>query len=78
LNLSDPSVEEALYESRSLRGFVGIDLGREPVLDETAICKFRHLIEKRNLGDQLFLKYKDLESLYSNSHTDGELSESVA
>ena len=26
-----------------LRGFVGIDLGREPVPDETTICKFRHL-----------------------------------
>jgi IS5 family transposase len=30
-NLSDPAVEEALYESVSLRGFVDIDLGREPV-----------------------------------------------
>jgi len=53
-NLSDPAAEEALHDSRSLRQFVGIDLGREPVPDETAICKFRHLMEKRNLGDQLF------------------------
>ena len=30
-NLSDPAVEEALYESLSMRGFAGIDLGREPV-----------------------------------------------
>src|SRR6185436_16890499 len=30
-NLSDPAVEEALYESISMRRFVGIDLGREPV-----------------------------------------------
>src|SRR5512134_3668995 len=34
-NLSDPGVEEALYESVSMRNFVGIDLGREPVPDET-------------------------------------------
>ena len=34
--------------------FVGIDLGREPVPDETTICKFRHLMEKYNLGDELF------------------------
>ena len=29
-NLSDPAVEEALYDSVSMRRFVGIDLGREP------------------------------------------------
>jgi len=28
-NLSDPAVEEALYDSRAMRRFVGIDLGRE-------------------------------------------------
>ena len=28
--LSDPGAEEALYDSRSLRQFVGIDLGQEP------------------------------------------------
>jgi IS5 family transposase len=53
-NLSDPAVEEALYDSRALRQFVGVDLGREPVPDETTICKFRHLMEKHNLGDHLF------------------------
>ena len=53
-NLSDPAVEEALYDSRAMRRFVGIDLGREPVPDETTICKFRHLLEANNLGDQLF------------------------
>jgi IS5 family transposase len=54
-NLSDPAVEEALYDSRSMRRFVGIDLGREPVPDETTICKFLHLLEAHNLGDQLFV-----------------------
>jgi transposase, IS5 family len=34
-NLSDPAVEEALYDSLAMRRFVGIDLGREPVPDET-------------------------------------------
>ena len=42
-NLSDPAVEEALYDSLAMRGFVGIDLGREPVPDETTVCRFRHL-----------------------------------
>ncbi len=52
--LSDPAVEEALYDSRAMRQFVGIDLGREPVPDETTICKFRHLLEAHLLGEQLF------------------------
>jgi IS5 family transposase len=53
-NLSDPAVEEALYDSRAMRSFVGIDLGREPAPDETTVCKFRHLLEAHNLGDRLF------------------------
>lgn len=53
-NLSDPAAEEAIYDSRAMRHFVGIDLGNESAPDETTICKFRHLMEKHNLGDQLF------------------------
>ena len=53
-NLSDPGVEEALYDSLAMRDFVGIDLGREPAPDETTVCKFRHLLEKHDLGRQLF------------------------
>lgn len=54
-NLSDPAVEEALYDSRAMRRFVGIDLGREPAPDETTVCNFRHLLEAHNLGDKLFV-----------------------
>jgi len=53
-DLSDPAVEEALYESVSMRRFVGIDLGREPVPDETTVCRFRHLLEEHELGRRLF------------------------
>lgn len=53
-NLSDPAVEEALYDSRAMRGFVGIDLGREGAPDETTVCKFRHLLEAHSLGEQIF------------------------
>jgi len=53
-NLSDPAVEEALYESVSMREFVGIDLGHEAVPDETTMCKFRHLLERHELGRQIF------------------------
>src|SRR5207247_8515281 len=52
-NLSDPAVEEALYDSAVMRQFVGIDLGCEPVPDETTVCKFRHLLEEHQLGEQM-------------------------
>ena len=57
-NLSDPGAEEALYESVSMCRFVGIDLDREPVPDETTILKFRHLLEKHHLGKKLFQKVR--------------------
>lgn len=49
-NLSDPGLEDALYESAVLRRFAGIDLGREPAPDETTILNFRHLLEQHDLG----------------------------
>ena len=49
-NLSDPAVEEALYDSVLMRQFAGIDLGQEPVRDETTVCKFRHLLEEHARG----------------------------
>jgi IS5 family transposase len=52
-NLSDPGVEEALYDSVVMRQFVGVDLGCEPVPDETTVCKFRHLLEEHQMGEQI-------------------------
>ncbi len=40
---SDPAEHEALYDSASIRRFVGIDLGCEQASDETTVCKFRRL-----------------------------------
>ncbi len=51
--LSDPAVEDALYESSVLRRFVGIDLGRAPAPDETTILNFRHLLEEHDLCGQM-------------------------
>ena len=53
-NLSDPGVEAALYDSNAMRQFVGIDLGRERVPDETTVLNFRHLPEQHELGRTLF------------------------
>jgi transposase, IS5 family len=64
-NLSDPAVEEALYDSRAMRQFVGIDLGREPVPDETTICKFRHLLEAHQLGAQRFATIREYAATQS-------------
>ncbi len=52
-NLSDPAVEDALYDSTAMREFVGIDLGREAAPDETTVCKFRKLLVKQRLGKAL-------------------------
>jgi IS5 family transposase len=48
-NLSDPGVEEAFYESATLRLFAGVDLGVAPAPDETTVLRFRHLLEKHDL-----------------------------
>jgi IS5 family transposase len=52
-NLSDPGVEEAFYESATLRRFAGVDLGVAPAPDETTVLRFRHLLEKHDLGGQM-------------------------
>lgn len=57
-NLSDPAVEEALYDSAAMRSFAGIDLGMESAPDETTVCKFRHLLEKNKLGKTLLKAVK--------------------
>jgi IS5 family transposase len=53
-NLADLACEEALYDSASLRRFVGIDLGTEPVPDSTTITNFRKLLNDNKLGEALF------------------------
>jgi IS5 family transposase len=61
--LSDPGVEDALYESPVLRRFAGIDLGRAPAPDETTILNFRHLLEEHQLSGQML----DTVNLYLES-----------
>lgn len=53
-NLSDPALEDTLYDSVSIQRFAGIDLGREPVPDETTVLNLRHLLERHGLGEQIF------------------------
>lgn len=53
-NLADLACEGALYDSASMRCFVGIDLGHEPVPDATTMHKFRRLLSDKQLGTALF------------------------
>jgi len=52
-NLSDPGVEELLYESPAVRKFVGVDLGMAAAPDETTVLRFRHLLEKHDIGGMM-------------------------
>lgn len=49
-SLSDPAMEETLYDSFSMRQFAKLPGGRVP--DETTILNFRHLLEQHNIADQ--------------------------
>jgi len=51
--LSDPAMEEALYEIASLRNFAGLSLS-EPIPDETTILNFRHMLEESDLAEDIF------------------------
>jgi IS5 family transposase len=53
-DLSDPGMEDALIEVPTMRRFAGIDLISDRIPDETTILAFRHLLEKHDLGDQIF------------------------
>ena len=51
---SDPDMENALIEVPTMRRLAGIDLISDRIPDETTIRTFRHLLEKHNLGKQIF------------------------
>ncbi|HYD50382.1 MAG TPA: IS5 family transposase [Terriglobales bacterium] len=59
-NLSDPQPEDSIYDSESVRRFVGVELGEDDVPDETTILRFRHLLEKHALTAKIFDLVKEL------------------
>ena len=58
-NLSDEGLEDAIYDSYAMRSFVGINFLEEQVPDATTLLKFRHLLEKHNLGEAIFNDIKE-------------------
>jgi transposase, IS5 family len=59
-DLSDPAAEDAIYDSGSMRRFVGIELGEDRVPDETSILNFRHLLERPDLTRAIFAEIGSL------------------
>jgi len=53
-SLSDEGLEDAIYDSQSMREFVGIDLAREQVPDATTLLKFRRKLEDNKLTEAMF------------------------
>lgn len=53
-SLSDPAMEEEIYDRASFQKFLNLDLIHDPVPDETTILRFRHLLEEHNLFKALF------------------------
>ena len=52
-SLSDPAMEDSLYDIESMRRFANIELGKDPVPDETTILHFRRLLEQHQLTAKL-------------------------
>ena len=48
--LSDPAMEDALYEIESMRRFAGLELNEGAIPDETTILKFRRFLEQHGLA----------------------------
>jgi len=58
-SLSDPAMEDALIEVPTMRRFAGIDMISERIPDETTILAFRHLLEKHDLGKEIYCFAED-------------------
>jgi transposase, IS5 family len=59
-DLSDPAAEDAIYDSESMRRFVGVELGEDKVPDESSILRFRHLLEEHDLTKAIFVEIGSL------------------
>lgn len=53
-NLSDPEMEDAIYDRNSFQKFLDLDMMKDPAPDETTILNFRHLLETHALQEKMF------------------------
>ncbi len=56
-NLSDPAMEEVLYDTPMFREFAGLDMGEDHLPDESTILRFRHLLEANHLSVQMLATF---------------------
>ena len=59
-NLSDEGIEDAIYDSYAFRKFMSIDFNSEQVPDATTLLKFRHLLEKHQIGECFLMLLKNV------------------
>lgn len=59
-SLSDEGIEDAIYDSYAMRRFMGLDFTVEQVPDATTLLHFRHLLEKHQIGKQLFAAQNEM------------------
>jgi transposase, IS5 family len=59
-NLSDPAMEEALHDVPLFRDFAGLGGWADRLPDESTILRFRHLLEAKKLGPQIFATVNEL------------------
>jgi IS5 family transposase len=60
--LSDPAMEEALYDVPLYREFAGLDEGMTRLPDESTILRFRHLLETHGLAAQMLALVNEILS----------------
>ena len=53
-SLSDEGIEDSIYDSYAMRSFMHIDFSEQQVPDATTLLKFRHMLEKHNIGEKIF------------------------
>jgi len=59
-NLSDPAMEDAIYDSASMRRFSGIELVDDAIPDESTILRFQYLLNRHGLSEQIFTLVRGL------------------
>ena len=61
-NLSDPAMEEALHDVPVFRDFAGLSNWADAMPSESSILRFRHLLERHKLADQILATVNGLLS----------------
>ncbi|MDH2239802.1 IS5 family transposase [Pigmentiphaga sp. GD03639] len=61
-NLSDPAMEEALHDVPVFRDFAGLSGWNEALPSDSSILRFRRLLERHKLAEQILVTVNDLLS----------------